>query len=90
MERLWLKPEAFYPASGIACRTNVRVTAIDREGREAVLADGERIAYEHCVIATGGEARIPPIPGANLPGVQCCARWAKRTGCQQRSRARAP
>lgn len=70
VERLWLKPEAFYPASGIACRTNVRVTAIDREGREAVLADGERIAYEHCVIATGGEARIPPIPGANLPGVQ--------------------
>lgn len=70
VERLWLKPEAFYPAADIACRTHVRVTAIDRETREAVLADGERIAFDHCVIATGGEARIPPVPGANLPGVQ--------------------
>ena len=69
VERLWLKPEAFYPASDIACLTNTRVTAIDRDARKIVLADGERLAFEHCVIATGGEARIPPIPGANLPGV---------------------
>ncbi len=70
VERLWLKPEAFYPASDITCLTNASVTAIDRDAREAVLADGQRIGFEHCVIATGGEARIPPIPGANLPGVQ--------------------
>lgn len=69
VERLWLKPEAFYPAADIACLTNARVTAIDRDAREIVLADGERMAFDHCVIATGGEARIPPIPGANLPGV---------------------
>jgi 3-phenylpropionate/trans-cinnamate dioxygenase ferredoxin reductase subunit len=70
LERMWLKPEAFYPAADIACITNRRVTAIDRDTREVVLADGERIGFEHCVIATGGEARVPPIPGANLPGVE--------------------
>lgn len=70
VDRLWLKPEAFYPASDVACLTNIRVTAIDRDAREVVLADSQRIGFEHCVIATGGEARIPPIPGANLPGVE--------------------
>ncbi|MBV5257077.1 pyridine nucleotide-disulfide oxidoreductase [Synechococcus moorigangaii CMS01] len=69
-ERLWLKPEAFYPASDITCLTSTRVTAIECDAREVVLADGQRIGFDHCVIATGGEARIPPIPGANLPGVE--------------------
>ena len=27
VERLWLKPETFYPASNIACMTNIRATA---------------------------------------------------------------
>ncbi|MGP1274052.1 MAG: NAD(P)/FAD-dependent oxidoreductase [Caulobacterales bacterium] len=75
--RLWLKPEAFYPAAGIECLLNTAATAIDREAREVVLADGRRIAFEHCVIATGGEARIPPIPGANLPGVQVLRTFAE-------------
>ncbi|KPP82341.1 MAG: 3-phenylpropionate/trans-cinnamate dioxygenase ferredoxin reductase subunit HcaD [Oceanicaulis sp. HLUCCA04] len=77
VERLWLKPEAFYPASDITCLTNARVTAIDREARQVVLADGARLAFENCVIATGGEARIPPIPGANLPGVDVLRTFAE-------------
>ena len=39
--------------AGIDLRLSTRVSAIDREAREAVLADGARLAYETLVIATG-------------------------------------
>lgn len=68
-DRLWLKPEAFYTAADINCRTGTRAAAIDRDARQLVLEGGERLDFDHCVIATGGEARRPPIPGVNLAGV---------------------
>ncbi|MEU7675108.1 FAD-dependent oxidoreductase [Micromonospora taraxaci] len=54
---------------GIDLRTGVPVTAIDRSARE-VHTDGERIGYDHLVLATGARAVVPPLPGldpANLP-----------------------
>lgn len=69
LDRLWLKPEAFYEKSEIALRTGVRATAIDRSSSQVITADGERIGYDDLILATGGEARRPPIPGADLDGV---------------------
>ncbi|GAB4103381.1 FAD-dependent oxidoreductase [Micromonospora taraxaci] len=54
---------------GIDLRTGVPVTAIDRSARE-VHTDGERIGYDHLVLATGARAVVPPLPGldpADLP-----------------------
>ncbi|MEU4474805.1 FAD-dependent oxidoreductase [Micromonospora sp. NPDC023888] len=55
---------------GIDLRTGVTVTAVDRSAREVRTADGERIAYDHLVLATGAQAVVPPLPGldpADLP-----------------------
>ncbi|MEU8183407.1 FAD-dependent oxidoreductase [Micromonospora sp. NPDC049044] len=55
---------------GIDLRTGVTVTAVDRSAREVRTADGERIAYDHLVLATGARAVVPPLPGldpADLP-----------------------
>ncbi|MGC5288299.1 FAD-dependent oxidoreductase [Micromonospora sp. DT231] len=55
---------------GIDLRTGVTVTALDRSAREVRTADGERIAYDHLVLATGARAVVPPLPGldpADLP-----------------------
>ncbi len=68
-ERLWLKPQAYFEAAKIDLRTGVRVTAIDRAHKRVITADGEAIAYDHLILATGGAARRLTLPGADLPGV---------------------
>ncbi|MET8118936.1 FAD-dependent oxidoreductase [Micromonospora sp. NPDC005291] len=55
---------------GIDLRTGVPVTAVDRSAREVRTDDGERISYDHLVLATGARAVVPPLPGldpADLP-----------------------
>ncbi|MCH8488480.1 MAG: FAD-dependent oxidoreductase [Oceanicaulis sp.] len=68
-ERLWLKPEAYFDAASITLRTGVRASALDRAGRRVLTHEGEAIAYEHLILATGGAARRLSLPGADLPGV---------------------
>ncbi len=69
LDRLWLKPEAWYDKAEVELRAGTHVTALDRAASEIITADGDRIAYDHLILATGGEARRIPIPGADLPGV---------------------
>lgn len=69
LERLWLKPEKFYQTNNITLRTGERITTIDRSASEVISQTGERLAYEHLILATGGEAFRIPIPGADLDGV---------------------
>ena len=50
-------------------RLDCRVASLDRGARAVVLADGERVAYDSLVLATGGRVRPMPVPGAELAGV---------------------
>jgi assimilatory nitrate reductase electron transfer subunit len=55
---------------GVDVRTGVAATAIDRAAREVRTDDGDRIGYDHLVLATGSRAVVPPLPGldpADLP-----------------------
>ncbi|WP_221584155.1 FAD-dependent oxidoreductase [Microbacterium sp. G2-8] len=45
-----------------------RADAIDREAREVVLSDGERIRYDRVVLATGARANVPPLDGLETTG----------------------
>lgn len=58
-----LKPEGWWARNRIRLRTSTPVHCIDRATREVELAGGERIAYDHLVLATGAEPRVPPIDG---------------------------
>ncbi len=69
LERLWLKPRAWYDKADVTVRTGVTAAAIDRSACQVLTEDGERIGYEHLILATGGRARRIPLPGADLPGV---------------------
>lgn len=69
LDRLWLKPEGFFDKAGVTVRTGVTAKAIDRAAGEVLTDAGERIGYDDLILATGGEARRPPIPGAGLEGV---------------------
>lgn len=45
---------------GIELQLGVPAAGLDPTAREAVLADGTALGYEHCVIATGASARPSP------------------------------
>ena len=67
LERLYLKPEAFYAENGITLRKGEIVTGI-AEGQIA-LGD-ETLAFDHLVLTTGSTPRyLPAAIGGTLDGV---------------------
>lgn len=56
------------PDDGVRLRLGEPVTAIDRERRVVRTAEGE-YRYDALVLATGSYPFVPPVPGADLPGV---------------------
>lgn len=50
-------------AAGADVRAGVTVTAIDRAARTVATDAGEAVEYDQLVLATGGRAVVPPIPG---------------------------
>lgn len=69
LERLFLRPQAFYSDNDIDLRLGRAVTALEPVSRSITL-DGERIGYDHLVLATGAvPRRLPPAAGGDLPGV---------------------
>jgi 3-phenylpropionate/trans-cinnamate dioxygenase ferredoxin reductase subunit len=68
-ERLAIKPPAFYDTHRIELRLGRHAEAIDRVRHEISLSDGERLRYDHLVLATGTLPRKVTVPGADLGGV---------------------
>ncbi|RLP84980.1 nitrite reductase large subunit [Micromonospora sp. BL4] len=56
------------PHDGVQLRLGEPATAIDRERRVVSTATGEH-RYDALVLATGSYPFVPPVPGADLPGV---------------------
>lgn len=59
----------FYDAPDIDVHLNTRITTVDREQRSVVTADGQNIAYDTLVLATGARVRRLEAPGSDLEGV---------------------
>lgn len=59
-----LRPVESYEESGIALKLGCRAGAIDRAGKTVQTMDGDHIAYDHLILATGARIRTLPIPGA--------------------------
>ncbi len=64
-----LRPQSFYAENDIELRLNTAVASIAVREREVALADGERIAYDRLLLATGAEPVRLSIPGADQPNV---------------------
>ena len=64
-----LRPDDFYAENGIDLRLKTAVTGIDTRHREVVIADGERLAYDRLLLATGAEPVRLNVPGADQPHV---------------------
>jgi 3-phenylpropionate/trans-cinnamate dioxygenase ferredoxin reductase subunit len=69
VERLYLRPQAFYAEHGIDLRLGTEVTAIDTGG-QTVTAGGGVLSYTDLVLATGSvPRRLPAAIGGTLDGV---------------------
>ena len=69
LERLFLRPEAFYAEQGITLRMNTRVDAIDAASRQLHIGD-EVLGYDELVLTTGSTPRrLPASIGGALDGV---------------------
>ncbi len=64
-----LRPDDFYARNSIELRLGRRAVRIDVKSREVSLADGEVIAFDRLLIATGAEPNRLQIPGFDLPQV---------------------
>ena len=63
-----LTPE-FFREKDIELRLGATAEAIDRTARRVRLSDGEAVAYDKLLIATGARARRLTIPGSDLGGI---------------------
>jgi len=81
-ERLFFKPEKYYPEHDVEMRLNQRVDAIDREGKSVTLSDGSTVDYDKLVLTTGSRVRKAPIPGAELGNVHYLRNIADVEGLQ--------
>ena len=68
-EKLMLRPEAFWREQKIEFVLGVAGAAVDRAKCRVALQDRRALSYDTLVLATGTRARVPPLPGIELPGV---------------------
>ncbi|NCB37096.1 MAG: hypothetical protein EOM58_13790, partial [Clostridia bacterium] len=68
-EKLSIHPKEWYEAQRFDLRLDHKVSGILPEEKAVVLWDGGRIQYDKLILATGSTSFVPPIKGADLPGV---------------------
>ena len=66
---LAIRSETVLAQRGIILRAGCAVARIDRADKRLHLADGEAMAYDHLVLATGSIPRRLNLAGADLPNV---------------------
>ena len=61
--QLNMVPEGFYETNDIRCISGDKVVSIDRENKRVKSEQGEDLAYDKIVLATGSFPFVPPVPG---------------------------
>ena len=69
LSELYFYPQAWYDERRIRVHTGARAERIDVAAHQLILSEGTRVPYDRLLVATGASSFVPPIPGAELPGV---------------------
>lgn len=75
-ERFAVHSQDWYRQKQIYCLTGKTVARLSPERRLVSLSDGTEFQYDKCIYALGAECFVPPMPGADLPGVFAIRRLA--------------
>jgi len=68
----WLRKGASHFADLRIDIVQARASKVDAKARQVVLDNGQTLAFDKLLIATGSHPVRPPIPGLDLPGVHTC------------------
>ncbi len=66
---IYVHQEGWYAEHDVDLRRGVTVASVDPAGRTVTIADGETMAYDRLLLATGASPRRLNIPGADREGV---------------------
>ena len=69
VDKIILHDQAWYQDKNLDLRRGVRVKAVDADQHSVQLEEGESIAYDKLILATGSRSFMPPMPGNDLEGV---------------------
>ena len=69
LNKVHLRPELYYQENHIQTLTNTQVVGLSPEKHTITLDNGQELAYEKLLLATGGHAWRLPIAGQELRGV---------------------
>lgn len=92
LEKIYYRRPEFFTQMRVEMRLGERVTRIDPARREVTLAEGNALAYDRLLIATGGRPTVPPTPGSDAKGVFTLIRldeakklsaWIKEVGVKR-------
>lgn len=64
-----LRPDEFFNEHGIEVLRGKEATRVDAQAKTITFKDGEQLAYDTLLVATGGAARTLPIAGSELKNV---------------------
>lgn len=68
-DQLFVRAPDWWEAHGVEARLGVRAHAIDIHDRTVMLSDGQQIAFDQALVATGARNRALDVPGVDLDGV---------------------
>lgn len=68
-KQIYTADDDYYKSLKVDRHIGQPVAKVDPKGKTVALKDGTALPFDNLLIATGSSAVIPPIPGANLPGV---------------------
>ena len=68
----WLRKGASHFAEQRIDIVQARASKVDAAAKQVVLDNGQTLAFDQLLIATGSHPVRPPIPGLDLPGVHTC------------------
>jgi nitrite reductase (NADH) large subunit len=68
-DALQLRPEDWYSDRGVDVRLGTWIAALEPDAGTALTADEELLHYDRVVLCTGSDALVPPMEGADSPGV---------------------
>ncbi|WP_162854628.1 NAD(P)/FAD-dependent oxidoreductase [Sphingobium estronivorans] len=69
IDRLLLRDNAYWTEQQVHFELGCRVSVLDTAHKQVELEDGRAIAFQWCVLATGGKVRSLVCPGSELGGI---------------------
>lgn len=67
-----MRDDGYFDRMGVRGVMGVAAISVDPTARRVRLSNGETLAYDNLLVASGSHAVMPPIPGTDLRGIYPC------------------